>query len=149
MPNSKPPSRRRYEKENPTVSFRISKEKKEELDSLVEGLEMTKKEWFEDIIADEAGRFSAVFQQGKTKGEKKGREEGYEQGYEEGRKEAYEEFVATVPCKRCGEPVAVDTDRRKRVLYETIEKANADWSNRPPPDTFECDIAHDACRNSR
>lgn len=145
MGDSKPPSRRRYERENPTVSFRISREKKEELDQLVEDLEKTKKDWFEGVIDEERGKFSAAFDQGFTEGDKSGYDRGYGEGYEEGRQDGYEEFVSVVPCVDCGEPVAVNSESRKRELYEAVERMNAEWSARPPLGTFECDIRHDEC----
>ncbi len=145
MTDSKPPSRRRYEEENPTVSFRISKNSKEELDQLVQDLDLTKKGWFEGVIAEESGRFSAVFEQGFTKGEKKGYDDGYDDGYEEGRQDAYQEYVSVVPCADCGEPVPVNTEERRSRLYETIEQLHIDWSARPPPGTLAPDIRHDAC----
>lgn len=145
MGDSKPPSRRRYEQENPTVSIRISKETKDKLDELVENLETTKKAWFEDLIEEENGRFSAVFDQGFTKGKKRGHEEGYDEGYEEGRRDGYREFVAIVPCVDCGEPVPVNTEERKQKVFEAIENVNADWTAMPPPGTLSCDIRHDDC----
>lgn len=91
MSDSKPPSRREYEEQNPTVSFRISKEKKEELDSLVKRLKVTKKDWFESIIDEESTKCSAVFQQGMTKGEKEGFDKGFDEGFDEGYTEGYED----------------------------------------------------------
>lgn len=145
MGNSKSPSRRRYEEANPTVSFRISKGKKDELDELVDDLEITKKEWFESVIDDERGKFSAVFQQGKTKGEQQGYEKGHAKGYDEGFDDAYDEMVATVPCIVCGEAVAVNTDQRQKELYDTIKNINYEWTSRPPLGTLECDIQHRDC----
>jgi flagellar biosynthesis/type III secretory pathway protein FliH len=145
MGDSKPPSRRRYEEQNPTVSFRISKEKKEKLNSLVNNLEVTKKEWFESIIDEESTKCSAVFQQGLTKGEKEGFEKGHAEGYDEGYKHAYQEFVAKVPCAVCGEPVAINTERQREELYNTVDKINLDWSAQPPLGTLKCNIQHDEC----
>lgn len=145
MTDSKPPSRKKYEANNPTVSFRISRESKEELDQLFEGLDMTKKDWLEGVIADESGRFSAVFQQGFTKGKKRGHDEGYDEGYEDGRKETYEEYVPVVPCIECGEPVPINTEARRKTLYETIERLHADWSSLPPPGELAPNIEHDEC----
>lgn len=149
MSDSKPPSRRKYEEQNPTVSFRISKTAKGKLNEHVADLKITKKEWFENLIEDERGRFRAVFRQGFTKGRKRGREEGYDEGYEDGRRAGYKKGVAKVPCAECGEAVAVDSDDRKQKLYEAIERVNTEWTALPPPDTLECDIRHSDCRSDR
>lgn len=145
MSDSKPPSRRRYEAENPTVSFRISKDAKEELEALTEDLEITKKCWFEQLIQEEEDRYSDVFQEGHSKGKQEGYDDGYEDGYEEGRKDGYQEFVATVPCIDCGKPVAVNSEQRKKRVYEAIERLNQDWSSLPPPGTLTCEIRHSDC----
>lgn len=145
MSDSKSPSRRRYEQNNPTVSIRISRETKDQLDELVDDLEKTKKSWFEELIEEERGRFRAVFKQGFTKGKDQGVEEGYEEGYREGRRAGYQEFVATVPCVNCGEPVPINTNERKARLFEAIERVNQDWSALPPPGELTCDISHEEC----
>jgi flagellar biosynthesis/type III secretory pathway protein FliH len=142
---SKPPSRRRYEAENPTVSFRISKEAKRELELLVEDPDQSKKDWFEALIADERGRYSVIFEQGHTKGKKRGYEDGYDEGYEEGRKDAYQEYVPVVPCEDCGEPVAINTEEQRETLYNTIKQLHAEWSALPPPGQLAPDIRQDEC----
>lgn len=124
----KPPSRKRYERENPTVSFRISRDKADKLDELVDGLETTKKDWFESIIGDEDGRFSAVFEQGFTKGQK--------------------EAAVSIPCWICGEPVTLDTDGRKERLWDLVETLNeADNYSAIPFGVEEFRFRHDACPN--
>ncbi len=61
--SDKPPSQERYERENQTVSFRISRDKKEQLDELVDDLEIIKKEWLEDIIGEEARDYERVWEE--------------------------------------------------------------------------------------
>lgn len=139
MGDSKPPSRERYERENPTVSFRISREAKQKLDQLVDGLETTKKAWFENIIEDEKQTYDQVFAQGKTKG----RDEGYEEGFEDGLAEG----SPTVPCMECGEPVDLTSQAERDKLYEAIEKLQQ-FSSIPPEQTHRdlVGFRHVACR---
>lgn len=145
MDESKSPSRKRYEEQNPVVSFRISKDAKEEFDALVDDLDLTKKEWFEQTIEDDSKTFKSVFEQGKTKGRNQGYDEGFDEGYEEGRKDTYDEIAVTVPCNECGEPVVIDTDDRHRALWDWVEQMNGEWSALPPAGVMECPIQHETC----
>jgi flagellar biosynthesis/type III secretory pathway protein FliH len=141
----KPPSRRRYEEQNPTVSFRISKDKKEELDSLVKELGITKKEWLEGVIGDDREQFNKAFDDGFSAGKKGGYDTGYDEGREDGREDAKDEFVITVPCSFCDEPVPVDTEERQEKVSATIAKLHTDWTNMPSPMDLGPDIHHETC----
>jgi hypothetical protein len=129
--SDKPPSRERYEEENPTVSFRISREKKETLDELVENLGVTKKDWFESIIEDEATEFDDV------------RETAYDEGYEDGRAD----FQIKVPCAVCGERVILRQEHNDEV-YRILERLsrNGPFSAKPPTGhPIEWTYGHEDC----
>ncbi len=80
MSNKKPPSRKKYEENNPVVSFRISKEAKKKLNQLIEDLDTTKKDWFEKIINDDKRDIEKV----KNEASKSSWERGYNAAVEDG-----------------------------------------------------------------
>lgn len=125
MGDSKPPSRERYERMNPTVSFRVARDIKAEFDEMVRALDTTKKAWFEGVIRDESERMDAVYEDGyadgKADGYDAGQADGYNVGYREGFEEGYELVVVEVPCAYCGEAVVVDSDEQKARLWDLIE----------------------------
>lgn len=87
-----PPSRARYEEANPTVSIRVSRELKGELDEL-------------KIM----GQSMAVVLQAGLDRLKPDIEQSYERGYVDGYEVAEEEFKVLATCSRCGKaqlPVA-------------------------------------------
>jgi flagellar biosynthesis/type III secretory pathway protein FliH len=108
----KPPSRERYEAENPVVSFRISREKKENLEELVAEHGTTKKDWLESVITDASQQYDAVWQQGHTKG--------YEEGKQEGYQEAKAEYLVEAPCDVCGEPMTVQSEEMKAAIFDLL-----------------------------
>lgn len=141
MGDSKTPSRKRYERQNPTVSFRISKERKEDFDKMVEGLETTKKEWFETVIGEREQTYSQVFKQGKTKGRRVGYDDGYDDGYEGGRVDAAPE----VPCSACGEPLKVDGEEGQQRLWDVIELMHGMSAAPPGAVDIAAELRHSEC----
>ena len=121
MGNSKPPSRERYEEENPVVSFRISREKKAKLDSMMEDFDLTKKAWFESVIDETEQDYAAV------------REEAHETGYQE----AKEKYAVSVPCAECGSPMSL-TKRGEDHLWDLLERLSeaGSFTSTPPPETM-------------
>lgn len=103
--SDKPPSRERYEEENPVVSFRISLPMKEKLDELVQDLESTKKDWFESVIQDSLDAY----------------ETGYSDGYDQGR----EDYRLEVPCAICGEPVFASEGAQERI-YDILDQLSVE-----------------------
>ncbi|OKY77286.1 MAG: hypothetical protein BTN85_1934 [Candidatus Methanohalarchaeum thermophilum] len=80
MNNEKPPSRKKYEKNNPVVGFRISKESKKKLNQIVEELDTTKKEWLEKVIRNE----ERDIERAKKKAKKGSWERGYNAAVKDG-----------------------------------------------------------------
>jgi len=97
---NKPPSRERYERENPNVAFRVAREKKEQLEEMVEAMETIKKDWLETVIDETDQDYTSA------------REEARESGY----KKAKEKFQVPVPCADCGKAVS-PTEEAKNHLW--------------------------------
>lgn len=114
--SNKPPSRKKYEENNPIISFRISKEQKEELDQRLENLDITRKEWLENQVQKQRQNQKDIEIDETDKYKK-----GYEEGYKEGKEDAKEEFIMKVPCDICGEPMTVINEDCKETIYEIIE----------------------------
>lgn len=131
--SDKPPSRERYERENPNVTFRIAREKKEKLDQMVDEMEMTKKDWIESVIDDTEQNFEAA------------RDTAYREGFQNAR----EEFEVTVPCAECGEAMHLDESQKVelwRILKRLPELSS--FTALPPQSTLEdyaWKVTHDEC----
>lgn len=122
----KPPSRERYEEENPVVSFRVSRSVKEQLDALVDDLDMTKKDWFESVIQDSLDAY----------------DDAYDDGFEAG-KEAY---AVSVPCAVCGDPVVVDGRGEERI-NEILGRLSTEgpFTAAPPKGELDWTLGHKEC----
>ena len=92
MPPKKhiPPSRKRYVRENPTVSIRLTKDLKELLDE-VRG-DASYSQFIKQLLLQQKGRIKHVFN--------------------EGYKKALEDWQIFVPCDECGEefPILADSE---------------------------------------
>ena len=110
----KPPSRIRYEKNNPIVSFRIKKNLYEELKTLL------KKQG--NSIGD---FFKVALNKQQIAYEELGQSE-YDKGYEEGYDEGFDKF--NVPCKVCGKPMLFDIKTEPKA-EQTVNEAFAKWGH--------------------
>lgn len=106
----KSPSRERYEEQNPVVSFRISKEAKEQFDELVETLDTTKKDWFETVILEQA--------------------QDLDNAWEAGYRAAKDEYCVEIPCVICGEPLELTQEETKdEVASILMNVAQENWED--------------------
>jgi len=116
MPKAKhkPPSRERYEANNPTVSFRVSRELYEKLNEI---REKTGKS-YADIIKEWLGVQEPTIQKTYNRGYNAGHKEGMKLGHRVG-----EQFFLG-ECKVCGEQLKWDLDNNvnKNLLAEIINK---------------------------
>ncbi|MFP4052154.1 MAG: hypothetical protein ACLFVB_10495 [Thermoplasmata archaeon] len=106
--SEEPPSKKRYNKRNPVISFRVSKEVKEKLDEIIEERKTTKKEWFEGIINDENNS----------------QEEAFRNGYDKGYRDAKNKYKVEYPCNVCGEPIIVTQKGVKEMIWNILYKIN-------------------------
>ena len=104
---NKTPSRLRYEREHPTVSFRISKELHDRLQIVkeAEGKSTT------DVLKVGVGLLEV-----KVRQEKEIQVQAYEEGWEKGVAEAEELYAVPYRCSRCGKEIVVTTDEEKRAI---------------------------------
>jgi len=123
--NKVPPSRGRYEKANPTVSCRVSREMDGELEI------MRKKEGksIADILKIGLGKLEV-----KTAEDNKIRDEALLEGYNTGFSDAKKTFMVQYPCSVCGEMITVSTAEEKEAIMQYMVEHN--WG-------------HDSCHKSR
>lgn len=91
---AKPPSRRRYEKENPTVSVRLPREAKEWLEAEAEKRGTSKSRIIKEALNVYQKETEAI------------RQEAFDEGFTAGYQGAVDEidpFVASMRCLECGE----------------------------------------------
>lgn len=93
---SKPPSRKRYEEENPTVSARVPKETRDKLRLVLAKLGMS----LPNALKVLAGELEV-----KAKPLEEARQAGYE--------EAKKLYMVTYACSICGKPIAITSPRSK------------------------------------
>ncbi len=93
-----PPSRTRYEKNNPPMSFRVHKD-------IFDRVQQTKSvggSSFADIFIAGLGKMEA-----RAKKLEEFRKEGYDQGYQKGYAEARLKYRITCSCSICGQDIEV------------------------------------------
>ena len=102
-----PPSRKKYEEDNPVVSCRVPKELYNRLRAIkkVEGKSMT------DILKAGLGLFEV-----KVRAEKEVKQEAYEEGQLNGYELAESEYKVTYPCSICGKSIEVTTEEEKKAI---------------------------------
>ncbi len=102
---TKPPSRERYEKNNPTVSARLPVEIRDKLRSVLREMGMSLAETLTALANEQELRLKPA---------------------EEARKAAYEEarnlYMVTCPCDVCGKLVAITSPRAKEVVSKYMAK---------------------------
>jgi hypothetical protein len=109
----KAPSREKYEKENPVVSFRVSKKLYDRLQSVkqAEGKSIT------DVLAVGVGLLEV-----KARSEEEIREAAYEQGRIEGFEIAESIFKVIYQCSVCGKEIEVESDGEKKAIKKYMRE---------------------------
>lgn len=116
MPKSKrsrAPSRVRYEQDHPTVSFRVSKELYDRLQTVkdAEGKSTT------DVL-----KMGVRLLEVKVRKEKEVRDQAYDEGYEKGYEEAASRYEVSYPCEICGKMIVVMSTKQKEAIKRYMLK---------------------------
>jgi hypothetical protein len=107
------PSWIKYDAAKPVISFRTDKE----LDERLEAVKKTEGKSNADVMRDGVG-----LNEVKIKSEAKIRQEAYDQGWEKGIDEAFEVFVVTYPCSKCGKEITVDSPEEKKAIRKYMRE---------------------------
>jgi hypothetical protein len=102
-----PPSRKKYDENNPVVSFRASKNDRDRFLVMREKRGMS----HGDIY-----RAGLDIGENKIKGEEEIREQAYEEGWEKGIEEATELYAVPYQCSVCGKEIVVHTQDEKKAI---------------------------------
>jgi len=103
----KTPSRVKYEKKRPTVSFRISKELYDRLQAVKEA---------EGKSTTEVLKVGVGLLEVKVSKEKEAKRQGYDEGFEKGYEEAGELYKVTYLCKICRRTLVVTSAKEKGAI---------------------------------
>jgi hypothetical protein len=107
-----PPSRTRYEQNNPTVSFRVHKD-------IYDRVQQTKSvggNSSADIFMAGLGKMEA-----RAKKLEEARKKGWEAGYKKGFADAELRYKICYPCNICGEPIAVTTKEERDAIAKCLQ----------------------------
>ena len=118
------PSRVKYEKSHPTVSFRTNKE-------LYDRLQTVKKA--EGKSTADVLKVGLGILEVKVGKEKEARRQGYEEGFEKGYEEAKALYKVTFPCSVCGKTIEVTAKGTKEAIRRYMVEhgwGHADCINR-------------------
>jgi flagellar biosynthesis/type III secretory pathway protein FliH len=107
------PSRIKYEKNNPTVSFRVTKELKDVLKDIKERTNMSYAEIVKEVLSKA----------------KKQWEEAFKQGYDEGHEDVRNEYGIWYNCCVCGEKMFITPNSKAHEEIMTYLKAFR-WGHR-------------------
>ena len=97
----KPPSRIRYEKSHPTVSFRIKKEYYDKMKKLLDQKGQSIADFFKEALGIQ--------------------EESYQQPYDKGYEDAKKKYAVRFRCSICNEWTEIDTDKEKEKARKAME----------------------------
>ena len=102
-----PPSRKKYEEDNPVVSFRASRKDYGTFIAIREKLGMS----HGDVYKTGLGVIQV-----KIRAEEEVRREAYDEGWEKGITGAVEAYMVTYPCSICGKSTEVTTEGEKKAI---------------------------------
>ena len=110
----KPPSRIKYEKNNPVFSVRMPKEWHEEMKVLLENTNQSRK----DFLAVSLGKQTTNYERLKNKWYTEGFNRGYQNGLSEGVAEGMNKCTIRCYCYSCGREgdIAPNSDAWKRII---------------------------------
>jgi len=112
----RPPSRIRYEESHPTISFRLEKSLRDELNSFLQKNNLSKPDFIKIFLKKQKENYEAVRTDAYDKGLQDGKKSGREEGYEEGKKD----WAIWVNCYNCLAPVYIMPNTKD---HETLIKA--------------------------
>ena len=107
-----PPSRIKYEKNNPPVSFRVHKD-------IFDRIQQTKSvggNSFADIFMAGLGKMEA-----RARKLEEARKQGYDQGYQKGYHEAKLKYRITCSCSICGQDIEVTHPKDKQSVGQNLK----------------------------
>jgi hypothetical protein len=110
---NKTPSRLKYEREHPTLSFRVSKELADRLRVVMEAEGMSTT----DVLKRGLGLVEV-----KMRREEEIRREAYQAGWEQGYGDAYDEYMVEYPCSVCGKSIIADTKEEKEFIKRKMRE---------------------------
>lgn len=135
----RPPSRIKYEKNNPVFSVRIPQAWDDTIEKIRQETGLSKKMVFGLMLEKLIGKYEAAKKQGYDegfnkafegakkieyhdaylKGKQEGSNDGYNKGYDEGYKVGKAEYLIEVPCARCHKPLILTHNTPE---YPTFKK---------------------------
>jgi len=104
-----PPSRGKYDQNNPVVSFRVKRKDKDRFIAIREKLGMS----HGDVYKAGLGVIEV-----KVRAEEEIRQEAYEEGQLNGYELAESEYKVTYPCGKCKKMIPVTTDEEKKAIRD-------------------------------
>ncbi len=107
--SGKPPSRKRYEANNPTVSARLPKDKRVKLRLVLQRLNLS----LSNLLIKTADDVEI-----KLKPLEEARQDSYREGYEI----AKSKFEVTYPCPKCGSPVTITSQVSKSLVSKYLKQ---------------------------
>ncbi len=117
-----PPSRIRYEQNNPTVSCRVPLEVYERLQAVREAEGKS----FADLL-----KIGLEIVEPKIKTARKARTEGFDEGYEEGYADAEHKYKVTYACRKCRKTTEITSQAEKEAVKSYMEEQG--WGHNKCP----------------
>jgi len=103
------PSRIKYENNNPTVSARLPKEKRDKLLAILLVLKMTLAQLLLHFIGEYEIKIIPVEEASK---------QGFDEGYKKGFLRAKEMYAVRYPCNKCGKEIVVNSEKEKQDIRQ-------------------------------
>ncbi len=106
-----PPSRKKYDQDNPVVSFRVKRKDKDRFTAIREKLGMS----HGDVYNAGLGVIEV-----KVGAEDEIRQKAYDEGEESGINRAAAVYMVTYPCSKCGKMMEVGSEEEKKAIRKFI-----------------------------
>ena len=132
MVKKKFPSQKKYEEENPAITFRIKKHEKELILGMVEKSGKSVSDIVRMSLLDKEKDFSEAYDKASCEGYDRGiivgKNQGYKDGYTEGYNKSKVEFGLKITCKKCDKTFYIATDYDFRAgIIEYMDRIG--WSH--------------------
>ena len=118
----KPPSRIRYENNNPVFSVRMPKAWHDRLNQMLEASNQSRKDFLAQALGIKTGNSEPMKQQDFIKGYKEGYKEGYKNGRKFGHDEGKKKCIVALSCYKCEKMVDIPLP----AVYDALVKFSKD-----------------------
>jgi len=123
------PSQIKYEENNPTITFRMTKEEKTEIEQMAEDSGKSISELVRIALLGLKENFKETLERKRSEGYRHGENNGKRMGKEEGLAEGKDKYAIRINCWRCHKPICIEPNSP---YYDTIIRRTSGYIEHYP-----------------